>query len=105
MDRAEMTQLLERLVGALYDGGPVPAAEGGHLFHAICEECRSAGDLVWTESRIHTLARELGYWPWTVSQIETAVRKCHLDRHDSPATQPQWLHQPPPTAVLEEAAD
>jgi hypothetical protein len=78
MDRARMTVVLERVVGALYDGAPVPALEGGSLFHAICEECRRSGDLFWTESRIHNLARELGYWPWSVGQIEAAARKAAL---------------------------
>jgi len=70
-----MASYLERLTKVLYEGNPVPPMEGGHLFHTVCEECRRRGDLFWTESRIHDLARELGYWPWSVSQIEAALRR------------------------------
>lgn len=69
-----MTRVLERLVAALYDGAPVPPNEGGWFFRAICDERRRQEDLFWTERRLHDLARELGYWPWSVSQIEAALR-------------------------------
>ena len=83
MDRTGMVLLLERLVRALYGGSAVPALEGGRLFHAICDECRRRGDVTWTESRIQVLARELGYWPWSVNQIDAALRNARLE---SPAS-------------------
>ncbi len=79
MDRMEMTGTLHRLVAELYDGGPVPAAEGGRLFHEICEARRREDDLFWTERRLVDLARELGYWPWTVAQIGTAAHPALRD--------------------------
>lgn len=79
MDRVEMIGTLHRLMNELYDGGPVPAAEGGRLFHDICEECRREDDLFWTERRLVDLARELGYWPWTVAQIGSAVHSDLLE--------------------------
>ena len=74
MDRTQMTRVLQHLVSSLYGGAPVPPAEGGRLFHTICDERRSAGDLFWTESRLHDLARELGFWPWNVGQIGAAMK-------------------------------
>lgn len=75
MDRAQMTGMMEKLVVKLYGSAPVPASEGGWLFHAICEQRRREGDLFWTERRINDLARELGYWPWSVNQIGAAMTK------------------------------
>lgn len=74
MDRTQMAAMLERLMTALYDGGPVPPAEGGRFFHAVCDERRRAGDLFWTEGRLHDLARKLGYWPWSFTQIQAALQ-------------------------------
>lgn len=73
MERSQMAGILTRLVGALYRGGPVPAMEGGRLFHTICEERRRAGDLFWTEQRVREVAQELGYWPWSVNEIGAAA--------------------------------
>jgi hypothetical protein len=73
MDRTQMAGMLEHLIATLYDGAPVPPAEGGRFFHTVCDERRRKGDMFWTERRIHTLARELGYWPWTVNQIQAAL--------------------------------
>lgn len=74
IDRSQMTTFFQRLLTDLYGTGPVPADQGGLLFRTVCEQCRSRGDLFWTESRLHDLARELGYWPWSISQIEAAIR-------------------------------
>jgi hypothetical protein len=74
LDRTGMARILNHLVEQLYGGTTVPPTEGGHLFRTICEERRQHGDLFWTERRIHELARELGFWPWSVSQINTAAR-------------------------------
>jgi hypothetical protein len=74
-----MAGVLQRLVAALYGGAPVPPEEGGRFFHDVCDERRRQGDLFWTERRLHDLARELGYWPWSVSQIEAALREKFLD--------------------------
>jgi hypothetical protein len=89
MDRTEMTLMLQRLVTAMYAGGPVPPAEGGPLFRAVCDERRREGDLFWTESRLHDLARKLGYWPWTVGQIGAAMRNDH-DEVEAQAL-PSWF--------------
>lgn len=72
MNRTEMAGRLRSLVSTLYNGSPVPAVEGGLFFREVCEERRRAGDLFWTERRLHDLARELGYWPWTIGQISAA---------------------------------
>lgn len=72
MDPTQMTAVLTRLVTVLYNGSPIPPGEGGRLFREICDERRRAGDLFWTERHIHDLARRLGYWPWTVTQIAAA---------------------------------
>jgi hypothetical protein len=87
MDRTQMTLMLQRVVAALYDGAPVPPAEGGHLFRTICDERRRQGDLFWTERRLHDLARKLGYWPWTVGQIAAAVQKISAE----PPAPPSWF--------------
>ena len=82
MDRSQMASFFDRLVSEVYGGRPVPPAEGGLLFRTVCERCREQGSLFWTESRLHDLARELGYWPWSVSQIEAALRQdALLDLH------------------------
>lgn len=72
MNRIEMARRLRSLVVTLYNGSPVPAIEGGLFFREVCEERRRAGDLFWTERRLHDLARELGYWPWSIAQISAA---------------------------------
>jgi hypothetical protein len=74
MDRTEMADMLRRLATGIYGGAPVPPAEGGRFFHAVCEECRRREDMYWTERRIHELAREIGLWPWSFAQIHTALR-------------------------------
>src|SRR5947208_3359666 len=73
MDREQMGEVLRRLVAALYGGTAVPPAEGGRFFRDICDERRRVGDLFWTEHRLHDLARELGFWPWSVAQIGAAI--------------------------------
>lgn len=70
-----MTAVLQKLIAALYEGRPVPPAEGGLFFRTVCEERRRVGDLYWTEGRIQDLARELGLWPWSFRQVETALRQ------------------------------
>jgi hypothetical protein len=75
MDRTQMAAALQRVASVLYGEGAVPPTEGGLLFHELCEERRRAGDLYWTERRLHDLARELGLWPWSFSQIEVALRR------------------------------
>jgi hypothetical protein len=88
MDRSEMAALLEQLVGKLYDGAPIPACEGGRLFRNLCEERREAGDLYWTERHIHELARQLGYWPWSVDQIGRACSDARLNTVAQPLAAP-----------------
>jgi hypothetical protein len=83
LDRDGMTVVLTRVVTTLYGSDPVPAVDGGWLFRAICEERRRNDDFFWTERRVHELARELGYWPWSVMQVHTAIRTLTLpDRSD-----------------------
>ena len=69
-----MAAVLGHLVTTLYGDQPVPAADGGWFFRAVCEERRRNDDLFWTERRVHELAKELGYWPWSVIQVQTAIR-------------------------------
>lgn len=83
MDRRQMASFFERLASEMYGGSPVPPAEGGFLFRTVCERCRERGDLFWTESRLHDLARELGYWPWSVPQIEAAMRQQRSSSHSA----------------------
>jgi hypothetical protein len=77
MDRDGMAAMLEQVVSTLYPERVVPPGEGGFLFHAVCDERRRAGDTFWTERRLHDLARELGFWPWSFTQIEVDLRKRH----------------------------
>lgn len=79
MNRIEMAGRLRSLVAALYRGAPVPAVEGGLFFREVCEERRRAGDMFWTERRVYDLARELGYWPWSIAQIAAAFGQASLD--------------------------
>jgi hypothetical protein len=89
MERALMTQVLHQLVSALYGGAPVPAEEGGRFFRIVCDECRSRGDLFWTERRLHELARDLGYWPWSIQQIGACLAKASEHAVDrEPASDP-----------------
>ena len=74
LDRDRMAAVLTRVVTTLYGTDPVPAVDGGWLFRAICEERRRNDDFFWTERRVHDLARELGFWPWSVLQVHSAVR-------------------------------
>ena len=74
LDRDEMAVVVTRVVTTLYGSDPVPAVDGGWLFRAICEERRRNDDFFWTERRVHELARELGFWPWSVMQVHSAVR-------------------------------
>lgn len=74
LDRERMVEVLGRVVTTLYGNNPVPAVDGGWLFRAICEERRRNDDFFWTERRVHDLARELGYWPWSVMQVHSAIR-------------------------------
>src|SRR5687768_523917 len=84
MDSTRMAAVLQRLARALYDGAPIPAREGGHLFREVCEERREAGDLYWTERRLHELARRLGLWPWTVEQVGRACAAARMTDVPSP---------------------
>ena len=74
LDRDGMAQMLKHLVQRLYGAASVPPTEGGDLFRMVCDERRRQGDFFWTERRLHDLARELGYWPWSVNQICAAAR-------------------------------
>jgi hypothetical protein len=69
-----MAAMLGRLVTSFYGDLPVPAADGGWFFRAVCELRRRSDDLFWTERRVTDLARELGYWPWSVVQVQSAFR-------------------------------
>ena len=89
MDRTQMSDMLKRLATGIYGGAPVPPAEGGRFFHAVCEECRRREDMYWTERRLHELARELGLWPWTFAQIHTALRT-----ELSPALEVEQVREP-----------
>jgi len=73
MERSQMGALLEHLAATLYGQGAVPPEEGGRLFRAVCDERRRVDDMFWTERRLQELARELGLWPWSVTQIQNAV--------------------------------
>jgi hypothetical protein len=75
LHRDAMAAMLGRLVTSFYGVEPVPAADGGWFFRAICELRRREDDLFWTERRVTELARELGYWPWSVLEVQTAFRK------------------------------
>ena len=74
MDRVQMSAVLERVVRAFFPEGIVPPADGGKIFREICEERRRHGDMFWTERRLHDLARDLGFWPWSVNQISASFR-------------------------------
>jgi hypothetical protein len=74
LDRDTMAAMLARLVTDFYGSEPVPPADGGWFFRAVCELRRRNDDLFWTERRVTDLARELGYWPWSVVQVQSALR-------------------------------
>ena len=91
-----MTAVLQRLARTLYDGEPIPAREGGWLFREVCEERREAGDLYWTERRLHELARRLGLWPWTVEQVGRACSAARMTAVPSPLAERLGVTAAPP---------